>query len=500
MKRALGVLSAGVLLAASGVVVALPADAGTARIAWKKCANEQAGFECGTLAVPIDRSKPGGPTFELAMNRHKATDPAHRVGVLFVNPGGPGGSGVQFAYDSLELFSPQIVQRFDIIGMDPRGVGDSKPVVCDAGLLAKQHAAVYPKTAVEFAKLVALEKQLRADCRQKTGPVFDHLSSADVADDMDALRGALGEAKLNYYGISYGTLFGQVYAERHGDRVRAMVIDANMDHSLDAHAFLTAEARAVEDSLKEWAKWNQRTASSPLHGQDALKIWDGLMAKADRGELIEHTPDGDQKVSPLGLTRAAGGMGYGPDWLPFTEGVKALQTGSSGARRMSARADDAVPEAFAASLCSDFNFPIRDFKHYQQLASAERKNAPHARGSDLGHMAVTACLGSAKAGNPQHTPKINTTGKVLVLNSLHDPATPYEWAAALHRAAKASTVLLTYEGWGHGAYEHTTCTRSNTDNYLTALKVPADNTRCAAQDPAASAKSRRTEVLPRQPF
>jgi hypothetical protein len=154
----------------------------------------------------------------------------------------------------------------------------------------------------------------------------------------------------------------------------------------------------------------------------------------------------------------------------------------------------------AASLCSDFNFTIRDFKQYQSLASAERRNAPHVRGSYSGHAAITACLASPPAGNPQHTPKIKTPGKILLLNSAHDPATPHKWAAAVHRQTIASTVLLTYDGWGHGAYPYTTCTRSTTDNYLTALKLPTDNTHCPAQDPTNASKSRQRTVMPTLPF
>ncbi|MFB6718987.1 alpha/beta hydrolase [Kribbella sp. NPDC056345] len=479
MKRALGALTASVVVFAA---VAIPASAGTAKIVWKPCADEQPGYECGTLALPIDRSKPGGPTFELAVNRHKATDPAHRLGVLFVNPGGPGGSGVEFAGEAPQYFSPQILERFDIIGFDPRGVAGSKPVLCGEDLVNKQRAAIYPRTAAEFAKLITVEKQLRADCRARTGPIYDHMSAVDVADDMDALRGALGEAKLSYYGVSYGTLFGQMYAERYGDRVRAMVLDSTVDHSLDTHAFLTSEARAVEDSFREWVKWNQRTASSALHGQNVVKIWDGLMAKAERGELTEA---GGSKVPAAKLFEEVGGMGYGPEWLSFSEWIAGLHTGKKApAPSRAAALGEPVPEPLAASLCSDFNFAIRDFKHYQQLSAAERKNAPHVRSSMLGHAATTACLASPKAVNPQHTPKLRTANKILLLNSAHDPSTPLEWAAAIHGQNKATTALVTYEGWGHRAYPYTTCTKSSTDNYLTDLKVPAGNLHCAAQEPA----------------
>lgn len=497
MKRAIGALAAGLVLVPSGAVVARSATAAvsTPAIAWRQCAEEQARYECGTLALPIDRSNPGGPTFELAVNRHKATDPAHRIGVLFVNPGGPGGSGVQFAEDAAQYFSPQIIQRFDIIGFDPRGVGDSNPVVCATDLRDRQRGAIYPRTAAEFAGLVTIEKRLREDCRRRTGPLFDHMSSADVAEDMDALRSALGEPKISYYGLSYGTLFGQMYAERHGDRIRAMVLDSNLDHSLDARSFLASSARSVEDSFQEWVNWNQRTASSPLHGQNVVKIWDDLMAKADRGELIEHGDDGDHKLTSAKLTEDASGVGYGPDWLSFSERVAALHTGAT----VPPDGDDDAPgetvaEPLAASLCSDFNFTIRDFKQYRSLASAERRNAPLVRGSYSGHAAITACLASPPAGNPQHTPKIKTPGKILLLNSAHDPATPHQWAAAIHRQTIASTVLLTYDGWGHGAYPYATCTRSTTDNYLTALKLPTDNAHCPAQDPTNASKSSQRTV------
>jgi hypothetical protein len=176
----------------------------------------------GTLTVPIDWDDPDGETIDLALARIPASDPDARIGSLVINPGGPGGSGVGFALFAPEVFSPEVLDRFDIVGFDPRGVGDSHPVLCSVETLQDDPGALFDSRA-ELDARAAFNDELREDCRENTGPLYDHVDSLSVVHDIDAIRAALGDEQLSFFGVSYGTLMGQQYAATYPERVRAVV-------------------------------------------------------------------------------------------------------------------------------------------------------------------------------------------------------------------------------------------------------------------------------------
>nr|WP_042184637.1 alpha/beta fold hydrolase [Kibdelosporangium sp. MJ126-NF4] len=469
--RAFGValVSAAVVLGAP-VVHADPAvSAGS--IDWKPCASD-ATAECGTLRLPIDHAAPAGPKFDLAVARRKATDPAKRVGVLLVNPGGPGSSGVDFVVRLNNYFSADVQSRFDIIGWDPRGVASSQPVRCSFDDWSKRPSQ-YPATQAEFDTLVKYNRDMREDCRKRSGPIADHADTGATAQDMDAIRRALGERKINYYGLSYGTLMGQQYAERYGDKIRSMVIDSNMDHSIGTRAFAATSAQTAESSFTEWAKWCERTASCALHGRDVTRFWDDLLAKADRGEVREE----GSPITARDIISLASGAFYGPYFGEFAEWLSQLDTGKP-TRRMAFREQEEIKLPWQAVFCADYSLPVRTFAEYKSLVAIENAVAPHMRGGVIGHESITGCVGSPeKINNPQHPLTITNAPKILMANALYDPATSYLWAANAHRQAKDSTLLLTYEGWGHGVYHHGECVGKAIDGYLATLAAPP--ARCA---------------------
>ncbi len=465
------------------------------KIDWKPCADAPE-VECGTLTLPIDYARPNGEKFGLAVARRKATDPAKRIGAMVLNPGGPGGSGVDFAQFANRYFSKEISEKFDLVGFDPRGVARSQPIKCSADLLQKQ-PSVYPKNVAEYDQLVAYNKELRADCAKQSGPIFDHASTAEVADDIDSIRRALGEKKINYYGISYGTIMGQHYAEKYGRNIRAMIIDSNMDHSLGTKQFLASEARTAEDSFNEWMKWNDRAKSSPFHGQDLRKIWKDLLAKAERGE-VPAPWDPNAKLTPEDLGGGVVSMAYGPGWQRFTEEVKKIVDGVPVPASSSAfAAGETFPNPFPGIFCNDYNLRVGSWGEYQSLVKMENSIAPNTRGSSLGHGATMACIGFPKATNPQRPLKIRNAPKILLTNAKHDPATAYEWAVNAHRQSRDTTVFVTYEGWGHGVYDRSECTLKINNEYLVSLKLPRNGTSCAAVEPPVgpSAKSARPDVI-----
>ncbi|MFC0862233.1 alpha/beta hydrolase [Sphaerimonospora cavernae] len=486
---ALAALMALSLLAPAGATAVAPA-APAATISWTSCSRYPFA-ECGTLAVPVDWKDPGGPTIDLAVARRRATDPAARIGSLILHPGGPGTSGVSYAL-SLNNFSPELKRRFDIVGFDPRGVGDSSPIRCSLALVL-QFPDPLIKSQAEFDAWLDYSKRLRADCRARTGPVFDHIDSVSAARDIDAIRGALGEEKVTFYGLSYGTLVGQMYAELFPDRVRALALDSNLDHSLGTGPYLYSWAAFAQDSFNEFVKWCGRETRCALHGKDVRAFWTRLLDRADRGEI--HRPGSPARpLTREDVIRYAFRAGYVPTWYELAELLVALDAGAqeppaSAARLLGATADQ--PGASAAAdpeisdplqlFCADFRWPIRDYREYARHLRLARAIAP-----DMGivptSLTLTAeCLGwPDPIPNPQHRLRVKGSPPLLLVNGLHDPATGYAWAAHAAVQIGREARLLTYEGWGHGVYGRGDCATNAIDDYLISLKLPARGTRCPA--------------------
>ncbi|MEV4315748.1 alpha/beta fold hydrolase [Actinocrispum sp. NPDC049592] len=485
ITRAFGVaLVSGTLVVSGSLANAQPAEIDAVPVGsidWKPCPEDPTG-ECGSLKLPIDYANPAGEKFDLAVARRKATDPAKRLGVMLVNPGGPGGSGVSYAL--FKNWPEEIKSRFDIIGWDPRGVARSAPVRCSLDL-ERAAPSRYPRNQAEFDALAKFNRDLLADCRKRSGAITDHADTGATIQDMDSIRRALGEKKINYYGVSYGTLMGQQYAERYGDKIRAMVIDSNMDHSLGTWAFAATEAATAEDSFNEWVKWCDRTTSCVLHDKGAARVWDSVLARADRGELTD-PDDPTVKLTARNVIQASFGAFYGPSWAPLAEFIAALDAEKPLGTK--AFADQEVNDVFQAAFCSDWSLPVRSFAEYQAVATAENAIAPHMRGGALGHTAYTGCIGlPTKVNNPQHRLNIRHAPKILMLNAIHDPATAYAWAANAHNQTRDTTVFLTYEGWGHGVYGRSDCVNTAVNTYFATLKTPAPGTRCAAVEPPTAA-------------
>ncbi|MCX2955080.1 alpha/beta hydrolase [Lentzea sp. NEAU-D7] len=449
MRRALASSLAAVVLVLSGG--AAHADP-PSRIAWAPCQDNPEG-ECGTLSVPLDWKKPRGQRVDLAVARHRATDPARRLGVLVVDPGGPGGSAAQFALSG--LFSPEIRARFDIVGVDQRGTGGSLAIRC-ADLLPGG-PSTRPQDETAFAALLRHNQDVLTRCRERSGLIFDHADGATVARDLDAARRALGERRISYFGLSYGTVFGQAYAEMFGRNLRAMVLDSVVDHSADLARFVGDRAAASDDAFREFEKWCAGTDSCVLHGQDVRAAWEAALVRAD-GE-------------PGGRQRLLDDMYFAlrdPDWVWAAD----LVTGGTGLR---AQAFEPNYESVRlASVCQDFSLRVRNFREYQRLRAEELRRSPIMRGSFLGHDEATACIGvPGPPANPPHRLDLGDAPTILVVNARYDPTTPHAWAVNVQRQAPRTTALLTYEGWGHIAYPRSACTRGGVDDYLVELRVPA---------------------------
>ncbi|MFB6849181.1 alpha/beta hydrolase [Streptomyces sp. NPDC056373] len=462
-------------LVAAPVGHASPSAAAGA-LRWAPCDDPAApGAECATLSVPVDWTDPDGPRFDLAVARRKATGPGARVGSLVFGPGGPGDSGVERVVRGAGRFSPEVRRRFDLVSFDPRGVGGSNPVTCSGALLAERPSPAM-KDQADFDATTAYNRRLRADCRSRTGPVFDHLDTAQTVRDLDALRAALGERKLTFHGSSYGTMLGAQYAETYPRRVRAMVLESVMDHSVPTtRAFLRSEAATAQDSFREFVKWCDGAADCALHGRDVRAVWRGLLARAGRGELADPARPGTSLSSSDLVNRIAFRKFYQADHAGLATAIAAMD--ASEPLPASPTSTAPLPPATPV-FCSDWHLPVRDHREYASLVAMMNTTAP-----DLPHLLplhmTAACLG-APTPNPQHRLEVNGAPPILVSNALHDPATGYPWAVSVTRQLGRSGVLLTYEGHGHGSVTSGPCMENAVNGYLTGLAVPPRGTSCPA--------------------
>lgn len=464
-----------VLIVLALLVTAAPARASRAGLEWRPCADDNTA-ECAVLRVPVDWAEPYGPMIDVAVARRTATDPARRVGVLVVNPGGPGGSGVDFAIGAAEFFSAELRSRFDIVGFDPRGVGRSAPVKCTESLVLRQPSPLLTSPA-GYDAAIAYNRELAADCRAHTGPVFDHVDAASVARDMEALRAAMGEATISFYGASYGTLFGEQYAERYPGRVRAVVLDSVMDHSLGTRDFLGTATDTVQDVFDEFIAWCARDTTCVLRGTDIRALWAVLAGRAVTGTLRDPY-DPAQFLTLFDLVKVAFASSYQPQWYSLAHFLKEAEAASAPARRPGKRSAPLVEHPFPAVFCADWALPVDGWADLAAQLTALAGRAPQMTASPLALSGTVGCLGwPVPAANPQR--RLSSTGTpTLLINSRHDPATPYRWAQNVAAQLGPKATLLTYEGWGHAVYGRTDCVTSAVDRYLIELRPPAPGTTC----------------------
>lgn len=486
----------------AGTAVAAPSDTTPSaktplpvRIAWEPCESPsgQGTFECATIKVPVDWKRPRGATIDLALARHLATQPERRIGSLLINPGGPGGSGVGFAFSAPESFSPELLERFDIVGFDPRGVGRSNPVMCDEDRVAAQGALLYPDSASSFTALREANRALGENCRDLTGPLLDHMDTASVIRDMEAIRVGLGERRISYYGVSYGTGIGQQYAERYPHRVRAMTLDSNMDHSLDTWNYQRTEAVAMEESYGQFADWCARTPSCVLHGRDARALFDSLYQRAEAGELVL-PGDPPYSVTTQDLQGVAFGYMYDPaNWFGFAQFLADLDAADPAAGRTLRQRGEPTPFGYLPVMCQDYDF---DVPSYATLARYERKLArlaPVTRLSSLAWTDLTGCQDwPTEVTNPPHRLRVDGSAPILLTNSRYDVATPHSWGSNAARQIGREAVFLTYDGVGHGDYWLSPCARDAIDTYLITLKTPRKGAHCPAVWPAGPSAQRQS--------
>lgn len=458
----------------------------TGAIDWARCPDNDE-IECGTLDVPLDYDNPTGPTITLALQRALATGP-DRIGSLLFNPGGPGVSTIDFDYVSVLplVFDEALVERFDIVGWDPRGVGRSEPVDCVEDLDPYLNALdPTPDDDAEQAALDQSSQDLAAACQDASGDLLAHVSTQDTARDMDAIRVALGESTISYFGFSYGSELGAVYATLFPQSVRAMVIDGATNPSPDYGAEARESAVGIERALDRVLDDCAEDDDCAFHSDgDPFAAYDELFAELDANPLPG--PDGRPPIGQAVMAWASIGALYNEaDWEPFTEALADARDGDGAALLAAAdnywfRAADGTGdntfEALNAINCVDGPAPPEG-AGAQALAAEITALAPRTGGW---WATQERCVGF-----PTVEPVAITgagAGPILVLGNTGDPVTPIESTAAMARALEGGR-LVTYQGEGHTVYiEAVTagsdCVVDAVNTYFIDLVVPSEDIVC----------------------
>ena len=483
------VVGGALLLGACGCGgAAVSASASASSLSWHGCDTQ---FECATLRVPVSYSDRHGPHIPISVVELAATRP-HPIGDIVFNPGGPGESGVQYLEGVSSIFPPSLRARFNLVSFDPRGSGSSKPLRCltTAGTRAWIGVNPAPATRRQIARVVGASRAFVRGCERNASPNFiASLSTANNARDIDRLRAALGQAKLTYYGLSYGTFLGTVYAEMFPKHIRAMVLDGALDPALDAETIEAEQAAGFEVDLHDFFRWCANHSScgfstAPAHRYAALlaRFKRGLVIPAHLAPAYGGEEHVDYGVALLGVIANL----YSKQSWPFLgQGLESAENGDGTNLAAAAYtyaglnpADGSfsnILSANTATNCLDRPAPTT-VPAYRALAYRLARSAP-----DFGAVEAWGTLVCAywparaqMQPAPAHAPG---APPILVVGSTGDPATPYAWAKALARQLPRAT-LLTRTGPGHTAYRKSSCIRAWADRYLETRRMPPAGTVC----------------------
>ncbi|KAF5012102.1 hypothetical protein FDECE_1819 [Fusarium decemcellulare] len=457
------------------------------QVAWGPCIKELAApnLVCANLSVPLDWDDPEGEKITLGMAKLPAQDNDSRIGNLFINPGGPGLSAAQsvasIALGKIGYVGKEIREKFDIIGLDPRGVGISTRVLCDIQAW-NQRVSLFPTDAQSYEQMVAFYRNISIGCRNMTGRLMDHLDTIHVVKDLEAVRRALGNERMNFLGLSYGTLIGTQYAYYYPHAIRSMVLDGNLEHYQDGTSMLLSEATSYEATLKRFFVWcESNKGSCVLAGQDPENVFKKLLLQAAQQPILAPSC-----TSACRSSVNAEELRFGKQPLLFNTSawpqlasalLNATQGDASALSTPLATGDpftDSALFTFLATACCDFSQEPRSFHAVRQKQMLTSVFAPLTAGASASYMIQTTCIGwQHSVSNPPKAVKIRGVPKILVVNALYDPSTSYTWALGVAEQFGNSAVLLTRNGSGHTSYHYTGGETSRAiDKYLSSLAVP----------------------------
>jgi hypothetical protein len=442
---------------------------------WSSCYQ---GFSCATFKVPVDYEKINGDSFTLQILRHRANNPSKQIGTLIINPGGPGGSGVDYAYNADTDVSKKIEDVYDIVGFDPRGVNLSQPIRCLSDKQTDDFLDNYGSVEndSDLQGAIAGSQKIAIACAKAAGSKLGHYSTLETAKDMELLRILLHEPLLNYLGKSYGTYLGTLYAALYPKTTGRIILDGavdpnvsvrdqNLNQSVGFETALTSFlSKNPQFTYKEVKDFLHNSRTKPFKGSDGRKLTDSLaftgiisglyepatgwqeLAKALAEVFDGNNPNGLLRMADTYTQRDSHGH-YKSNLIDISQMISCLDT--TDARPLTALQKDAPNFAKAAPIFGPFlaysGLPCRYWK------------APPIK---------------------QPTIKNIVTRPLLIIGTTRDPATPYGWALGLHKELSKST-LVTLSGDGHtGANRGSSCVDVVMDTYLLTGKLPLKDVSC----------------------
>ncbi|MBZ4015512.1 alpha/beta hydrolase [Streptomyces purpurogeneiscleroticus] len=511
---AAGTVVAGALIA--GAIAATPASAGTnhqrgsaedrgvqtaaaraakAGIDWQTCPKDwglDAPIQCGFVTVPVDYAKPDGKKIKIAVDRARSTGTKdERQGSLIYNPGGPGGSGLRFParVTSKNPLWTKTSKAYDFVGFDPRGVGHSAAISCmdPQEFVKAPKADPVPDDEADKLAQRKLAKEYADGCKERSGALLPHMTTPNTARDLDVIRAALGDKKLNYLGVSYGTYLGAVYATLFPDHVRRMLVDSVVNPSREKiwyQANLDQDI-AFETRWGDWKKWVAKNDATYHIGDTPEKVqaqWEKLRAAAKKAPL------GGQ-VGPAELTGFFQNAPYYDSmWAPVAKAWSAYVAGDekpiieNAAPDMSDKAGNISAEngnaVYTAVECNDAKWPT-SWQRWNRDNTRIHEQAPFMTWSN-----AWMNLPCATWPEKQQTPVDVKTGKglpsVLIVQSERDAATPYEGAVELHRRLAGSRLITEKDAGSHGVTGQVNpCINDRVDAYFVDGKTDAKDVTCA---------------------
>jgi pimeloyl-ACP methyl ester carboxylesterase len=452
---------------------------------WRACNS----FECASIDVPLDYSDPTGPAIELALLRRRADERADRIGSLLVNPGGPGVSGIGYAENSEYFFNEPILDRYDIVGWDPRGVGDSTAVEC----MSDEQTDVYlatdgtPDNAAEIRDVLRLQRDFTRSCEQNSGKLLARIGTMDSARDIDIIREVLGEGRTDYFGASYGTELGATYADLFPERVGRMVLDGALDPSVSSQQLGLGQLRGFQRAVSAFIDDCIARDGCPIgpSADQAEQQIISLLESIDASPLSSDSArDVTESLATTGMIAAMYDQGSG--WPALRLGLdQALQGDGTVLLALADSYSERNPDGTFASNVNDA-FPAiscTDRPGSSSVASIKAAIPRYERISPIFGRGF-AWAGSSCANWPVDEGAFpqrlvgEGSAPILVVGTTRDPATPYEWSIGLAKQLDAG-VLLSRDGDGHTAYNAgNACIDDYVEEYLLDGVVPSNRTLC----------------------
>lgn len=440
--------------------------------------------ECAKLAVPLDYANPGGDQIDLALIRIPVTDKSKRLGSLVFNFGGPGGSGVDTLAQAAKAFGV-LNSRYDLVSFDPRGVERSSGVRCGDGAQMDAYSALdtQPDDAETQARTDAANKKFAGLCEKDSGKVLPYVGTVNAAQDMDRIRAAVGDDRLNYFGMSYGTQLGAVYATKFPAKVGRMVLDAPLDPTVTFEQRTIAQTAGFQQAYESFLKACVKEKCSI--GDDV----ESANRNVDR--LLSQLTTDPIKVGDRELTQGLASTGVAAA-LYSELSWPLLETGLDDALKGNGEVLMYLADSYAGrNADGSYNTQMSSFPAITCVDNAERPGTAELERTEEAALKISPLFGNAGAGSlcsvwpvpgSDEAKHVDATGSapIMVVGGKGDPATPYIWAPKLTAQLKTA-VLITYEGEGHGAYmSGSRCIQAVVDAYLNQGKTPTQPVTCPA--------------------